>query len=185
MSERTSIIAYSDTYAVVNNQDSFLFAAHSRKEVHDNKLLHRSVHLFIETQNGGFVLQKKGQLPYTENKGKWSSAVSGHVQAYESYESAATREAKEELNLDIPIALIKKIHKEWPSERNGFEFSTLFLYVMDTDKNMPRVSDEVAAVLILPLHKIIEDIEKHPDKYSPPFKDMFSKYLVLEKNIDE
>lgn len=70
------------------------------KEIaHDRNLLHNEVAVFIVNKNGDVLLQKR-----SANKrfhpGKWALCA-GHVDAYESLESAAIREVKEEVGLEI------------------------------------------------------------------------------------
>lgn len=173
-----------ESYSIVNNNDEQIHASYSKKELHEHRLLHRGVHVFIEVFGGRFILQKKANRPDIENAGKWSSAVSGHVRFNESYESAAVRETYEELNLLPSSSELKKIFKDFPTEENGFEFVVLFSYLLDPRKEYPKISPEVEEIAIVPLHILIKDIDEHRDKYSPVFVSLFNKFLVLEKGLE-
>lgn len=172
-----------ETYSVVNNKDEQIHASFSKKDLHENRLLHRCSHLFIEVFGGKFVLQKKANKPDIENAGKWSSSVSGHVRFNESYEAAVVREAFEELHLLIAQSEMRKILKDFPTEENGFEFTTLFTYLLDPRKELPRISEEVEEVAIVPLPVLIVDISRNRSRYSPVFVGLFNKFLSIEKGI--
>lgn len=174
-----------ESFAVVNLNDEQLHAVFSKKDLHEQKLLHRGVHLFIEVFGGKFVLQKKANRPDIENAGKWSSAVSGHVRYNESYTTAAVREAMEELNLLVNPSDMRKIYKDFPTHENGFEFVTLFSYLLDPKKEFPRISHEVEEIAIVPLDFLINDIERDRKKYSPVFVSLFNKFIVLEKGLED
>jgi isopentenyldiphosphate isomerase len=174
-----------ESFAVVNKNDEQMHAVFSKKELHEHKLLHRGIHVFIEVFGGRFVIQKKANKPGIENAGTWSSAVSGHVRFNESYESAAIRESMEELNLLLDSSEMKQILKDFPTEENGFEFVTLFSYLLDPSKEYPRISEEVEEIAIVPLDLLIKDITNNRKKYSPVFVDLFNKFLVLEKGLED
>jgi isopentenyldiphosphate isomerase len=174
-----------ESFAVVNGKDEQLHAAFSKKELHESKLLHRGVHVFIEVFGGRFVLQRKANKPGIENAGTWSSAVSGHVRFNESYESAAIRESMEELHLLLNPSDMRKILKDFPTEENGFEFVTLFSYLLDPKEEFPRISEEVEEIVVVPLDLLIKDITNNRKKYSPVFVSLFNKFLVLEKGLED
>jgi ADP-ribose pyrophosphatase YjhB (NUDIX family) len=141
--------------------------------------VHPFHHLFIEVFGGGFVLQKKAD--HTENGGKWSSAVSGHVRLNETYTEAIIREAQEELGLKLEIENLRKIAKISPCEETGNEFVTLFSYLLDpSSESVKKASDEVDAVLTCPLAAVIKDMEKDGHSYSPAFVMLFNMFLTLE-----
>ncbi len=77
----------------------------SAEEVYERRLNHRIVHVLIFNDKGDILLQlrsaKKKFCP-----GHWVTSAGGHVQKGESYEQAAKRELKEELGVDVPLALI-------------------------------------------------------------------------------
>ena len=71
----------------------------SRGNVHGNpSLQHRAVHVFVRNSDGDLFLQKRSGDKRIQ-PGKWDTSVGGHVQAGQSYEEAAWREASEELGI--------------------------------------------------------------------------------------
>src|SRR6187549_1019720 len=71
----------------------------SKADVHRDGDLHRSVHVWILTPRG-VVLQKRS-LRKENNPGLWDVSVAGHLSAGEDAETAALREAEEELGLEL------------------------------------------------------------------------------------
>ena len=75
---------------VVDEQDRVIGAA-GRRDIHEQGLLHRAVHVFVVDQQQGIYLQKRAWHK-DEHPGKWDSSASGHVDSGESYPDAARRE---------------------------------------------------------------------------------------------
>lgn len=87
-----------EIYAVVDRDDRVVGKA-SRREIHQKGLLHRSVHIFIFNRKGQLYLQKRS-MSKDQYPGHWDSSASGHVDWGETYETAASRELKEELGIN-------------------------------------------------------------------------------------
>ena len=73
----------------------------ARSQVHGNPtLIHRSIHILVFNSEGQLFLQKRA-----ENKdiqpGKWDTSVGGHVDSGEDVLTAARREAREELGIEL------------------------------------------------------------------------------------
>ena len=178
-------------FPVVNENDEIISSIYSKKELHDKNYKHRAVHIFVETFGRGFILQLKGKN--SENAGKWSSAVSGHVECRESYEEAAIREAKEELGLEIDKKELIRIIKIAACKETNNEFVVLFTYLMDRNTESIKLDlneveneeeNEVENVLIVPLTDVIRDVNKNLSDYSPAFIKLLDEWLdheLLEK----
>jgi isopentenyldiphosphate isomerase len=154
-----------------------------KNALHTTPGYHRSIHIFVEVFGGKFLLQKKSKG--TENAGRWSSAVSGHVRYKEGYIDAAIREADEELGLAISTVELHKVTKMPPSAINGYEFSTLFTYLMDPEtEKLTLDPTEVDEIVIARLMDVVNDVEKHRNEYSPAFVELFNIFLALERGIE-
>jgi len=173
-------------FPVVDKNDKVMYPIYSKEALHHNKLMHRSVHVFIETFGRGFILQLKGRE--SENAGKWSSAVSGHVEYGEDYQDAAIRETKEELGLEIDSKELIRILKIDACEETNNEFVVLFTYLMNKDtESIKPDPEEVEKVLIVPLADVMRDTNKNSNDYSPPFLKLLDRWLAheLAKNPGE
>lgn len=168
-----------EMFSVVDDYDNVCFGVWGKEALHSGNQRHRGVHVFIETFGRGFILQLKGKN--SENGGKWSSAVSGHVWHSETYRQAAIREAREELGLVMIKEDLHEILKVAPCKETNNEFVTLFTYLLNREEERiePNI-EEVESVIIAPLSDVIRDIKKDTNKYSPAFIILFNRWLSFE-----
>ncbi len=91
-----------------------------KSEAHKNGWFHNTIHLWLYTARGEILLQqrshKKDIYPLL-----WDVSAAGHIDAGESFESAAIRETHEELGLLLELKDLKKIgiNKHLSSYANG------------------------------------------------------------------
>lgn len=93
-----------EIFEIVDENDRVIGLA-PRAECHGNPaLIHRTSHVVITDGKGGLLLQKRSPRKDVQ-PGKWDTAVGGHLNPGEEYETAARREMAEELGLppDTPI----------------------------------------------------------------------------------
>ncbi len=93
-----------------------------RREVHLRGLRHRAVHVILFDGRGRLWLQRRA-LSKDTWPGAWDLAATGHVDVGESYDDAAARELREELNIEGRPQFVAKIPA---SERTGWEFHALY-----------------------------------------------------------
>lgn len=170
-----------ESFAVVNIKDSVMRYVVGRDALHncEPNCYHRSSHVIVEVVGGRILIQLKAHG--TENEGKWSSSVSGHVAALETYKSAAIREAKEEIGIDISDGL-EFICKIPPCEKTGNEHVSLFTYLMDDATELIDIDkEEVVEVRVCKLNDIIKDISRNANAYSPAFILAMKYFLEIYK----
>ena len=173
-------MTHKESFVIVDGNDDFMYVVKDKEQLHKGNKLHRSIHLIIEVFGGKIIIQKKA--PHTENGGKWSSSVSGHVRSGEDYQEATIREAKEELGISIDKTDLINIAKASPSEETGNEFVALYTYLLDPEKEDVRIAcDEVDELITCSLKDLITDIEKNEQNYSPAFILIFNMFLMLYK----
>ena len=171
-----------ESFSIVSRKDEHLLVVYGKDQLHKNGAYHRAVHVLVEVFGGLFILQKKAKG--TENEGKWSSAVSGHVRYNESYERAAIREMEEELGIKADRKDLKKLAKIGPSKKTANEFVTIFTYLLDPENEKLKLDPkEVDEVAISSLMDVIGDVETHTNEYSPAFIEVFNTFLSLEKGV--
>ncbi|MHB1079341.1 MAG: 16S rRNA (adenine(1518)-N(6)/adenine(1519)-N(6))-dimethyltransferase RsmA [Prosthecobacter sp.] len=89
----------SEMFDVVNERNEVIEQL-TRGEVHKRKLLHRAVHIFVINKRGFIYLQQRSHLKDVSPL-KWDSSAAGHLDAGESYASAAVRELGEEVGIHV------------------------------------------------------------------------------------
>jgi isopentenyl-diphosphate Delta-isomerase len=155
-----------EIFDVVDGRDQVVGQA-PRSVVHAQNLLHRAVSIFVLKPDGRMLLQlrsdSKDQYP-----GCFTSSASGHVDAGEAYETAAIRELREELSLELPIEYLAKFPA---GPDTAFEFTALYQLV--TDIEPAPDPGEIASIEFLPLDEIALMIEQFPEQFTPPFRVVF------------
>jgi adenine phosphoribosyltransferase len=157
---------------------------------HKEGRLHKSIHLWIVNDNDEVLLQyrcsDKDLYPDT-----WDVSVGGHVASLEDTRSAAIREAKEELGLDVldeELKFITTLREDLLyNDINSREMIDVFLLkknlALDDIKLQEEEVGSAKFVSIPELFKLMEDdlLLPHYDEYKL-MKDLFTE-LVIKNNI--
>lgn len=157
-------------FDVVNDNDEIIGKA-TRKECHENNLIHRGIAIFVFNQKGKLLLQKRS-LSKDLYKGWWTCSVTGHVDHGENYKEAAKRELKEELGVELPLLehpYFIKLRQEKDSE-NGK------LFIAKSDGPFVFNKEEITSVYFFSLDEVREMIQKR-EKFTPFFSVLFKSYL--------
>lgn len=100
---------------VVDKNDNILNYL-PRGQVHQQKLLHRTISVSVYNDKGQILLQKRS-LKKDNNPGKLAGAVGGHVSKGKDYQQAAKEELAEELGINAELIFIKKMILNDPAHR--------------------------------------------------------------------
>jgi isopentenyldiphosphate isomerase len=96
-----------------------------------------AVHVWILNSDGEFLIQKR--QPWKKLfPGMWDCSVAGAALAGDSSETAAAREAKEELDLDLDMAGAELIL----TDRFSFGFDDIWLIKLDLDIDSLHIQEE-------------------------------------------
>ena len=96
-----------EIYDVVDKKDQVIDQA-TRREIHQKKLLHRSIHILVFNYQNEVFLQKRS-MSKDENPGLWDTSSAGHVDSGETYDECAHRELWEELGIKTILKPLGKI----------------------------------------------------------------------------
>lgn len=159
-----------ETFDVVDSHDQVIGQA-PRAVVHAENLLHRASSIFVFNSAGDLLLQfrstTKDQYPSC-----WTASASGHLDAGEDYETAASRELEEELGLTSPLEFLTKFPA---SSETAFEFTALFRTVSD-EEPIPH-PEEIASLEWASLAEIERRVAATPEQFTPPFRVAFKWYV--------
>lgn len=159
-----------EIFDVVDERDVVIGQA-PRAEVHARRLMHRAVHIFLFNSHGEFLLQMrsahKDEHPLT-----YTSSCSGHVDAGESYDEAASRELGEELGLDCELEPLQKFAA---TPQLAMEHSMLYRAVSD---EQPVIDEhEIDFVRFHALDEVRDMLAAQPDIFSPPLRELLQWYF--------
>jgi isopentenyl-diphosphate delta-isomerase len=116
---------------IVNDKD-IVTGQEMRSTVHQLGLQHRGVHVFLFTQDGKMLVQKRS-ADRAASPSALDCSVSEHVKAGESYLNAATRGMKEEMGVDeIEVKPLVKFRMNYGVNDN--EISSLYEGLVDPEK---------------------------------------------------
>ena len=80
----------------------------SKSEIHRKGLFHSTVHVWIFTDEGNILIQKRSKKKEL-NPGVWDVSVAGHIKFNENIKKAAKRETLEETGININTKDLLKI----------------------------------------------------------------------------
>lgn len=163
---------------IVNDED-IVIEQQMRSVVHQLGLQHRGVHVFLFTQDGKMLIQKRSADRVYPSL--LDCAVSEHVKAGESYFDAAIRGLKEEMGVDgITIKPLAKFRMNYGVNDN--EISVLYEGVVDpTLVNFD--SEEIEDIAYYNIEEIQQMIKNDNTKFCGWFVEIFNLYLKQPANL--
>lgn len=152
-----------ELFDVVDEQDNVLRQA-TRKEVHDQGLMHRAVHILVFNKHHDCYLQQRSLLK-DRHPGVWDSSAAGHLDAGEDYDTAARRELEEELGItDTKLIRLATLP---PTEATGMEHVALYASMHNGSIHFPAA--EIAGVLPFPAALIDRWLARRPQDFADSF----------------
>lgn len=158
-----------EQFDIVDERDQVIGQA-PRSEVHARKLFHRAVHVFVFNSNGELLLQMRTDTK-DEYPSCYTSSASGHVSAGEDYDETAPRELEEELGISPALERLTKIAA---TTENAYEHAVL--YQAFSEEELSPDPEEVAYVEQFSLEKIDSMVQQQPEKFTPPFLQLYQWY---------
>lgn len=150
----------------------------TKEEIYKKGLWHRSTHIWIENDNKELLVQKRNPNKKTFPN-LWAISVAGHVDSGETSMSAAIRELKEEVNLDVKedeleyLFTIKRIQPNGNNELHVFDDVYLLHKNIDVDKTKLQVEELTDIKYVY--YQYLENIFKEGDKDYVPYTEEHEK----------
>ncbi len=163
-----------EVFDVVNERDEVVGQA-TRREVHARGLRHRAVHVLVFDAAGRIFLQKRS-MKKDMSPGMWDSSCSGHLDAGEDYDSAATRELGEEIGVHGATP------ERWFRIEACAETAEEFCWVYRLRHEGPFVlhPEEIEAGEWLALDELARKMAARPGDYCSAFKLIWSRIRARE-----
>lgn len=163
-----------ERFPVVDERDRVLRDA-PRSDVHGDNLRHRAVHILIFNKNREVLLQKRTRWK-DRHPLLWDSSAAGHVNAGEGYDSAAHRELKEELGIEVAL---EKTGKLPASTRTDQEF--ISVYQGRHDGNFTTEPSEIEIVQFFPIALVTRWLAARPNEFAPGFAECWRAFVEKQQ----
>ena len=108
----------------------------SKSEIHRKGLFHSTVHVWIFTEEGNILIQKRSKKKEL-NPGVWDVSVAGHIKFNENIKKAAKRETLEETGININTKDLLKIgvYRSIIIHPTAIDKEFFHTYILKIDKN--------------------------------------------------
>lgn len=142
-----------------------------RDLIHKKNLLHFIVNIFIFNSKGKLLIQRRS-LNKKHYPGYWDLSCSEHLQHEETFEQAAQRGLKEELQISIHTSQLKLLRKEHKyCDCVARTFSVVYDGAINVNKQ------EVSEIRFVSLEELEKEMSSNVTKFTPWFVDEFQCYL--------
>jgi len=158
-------------FYVVDEEDRVLGKA-MREECHaSNRLIHRSVYIFVLNDKNELFLQRRS-ISKDLYPGYYTGSATGHIDYGEDYDDAARRELREELGIDAPLWRLCKFKSFSEIER---EISVLYLCRYNGPFQFNR--KEISEGVFMSIEEIKRSLKTDEKKFAYGFKVAFEEFL--------
>lgn len=157
---------------VLVNENNEVLGLMPKIEAHEKGLLHRAISILLYNSSGEMLIQQRAKTKYHWPL-IWSNAVCSHPRENESFQEAAERRLKEELNINCSLVQIYRFIYKATDEQTGLiehEYDVVFKGVYDDE--IPFNPAEIESIRWITLDSLSQDIESQPEKFSFWFKEI-------------
>lgn len=149
---------------IVDKNGNFTGEIMEKEEAHEKNLLHNEIAVFIINDRKQVLLQKRSpNKKFYPNK--WALCA-GHVDAGESLETAALRELKEEVGLDLSLKDLHSFFEREITIRSANSHITYFYYTKSNQSEDCFViqEEELSEVKWFDIDEVIDMIKTNDDR---------------------
>lgn len=156
---------------VVNSNDNVL-----GQDLKSNKIIKdfisRVVAILLLDSSNNLILCRRSDKKINA-AGLYDLAAFGNVETEESYEHAAKRELKEELDIECDLKFLDKFYQE---VRNDDKVYKIFcgVFAGRTDQEL-KLNHELVEVKKMPIAAVEKDLQDNASNYCPGFVNDFNK----------
>ena len=165
-----------EEFVVLVDENDCQIGLEEKMKAHQKGLLHRAISIFIFNSKNEMLLQQRAFSKY-HSGGLWTNTCCTHPRQGESNLDAAHRRLQEEMGIQCPLQ--KKLDFIYRSELDlgliEHEFDHLFIGNYDADP-IPN-PEEANAWKWIDLQTLQEEMEDHPESYTPWFKIILRKVV--------
>ena len=140
----------------------------SKSEIHRKGLFHSTVHVWIFTEEGNILIQKRSKKKEL-NPAVWDVSVAGHIKFNENIKKAAKRETLEETGININTKDLLKIgiYRSINIHPTAIDKEFFHTYILKIDKNSINLdykNNEVDDLKFISIEEMESLIKKENNK---------------------
>jgi isopentenyl-diphosphate delta-isomerase len=129
--------------------------------------LHRAISAFVLDDEDRLLLQRRADVKHAF-AGAWSNSCCTHPEPGESVEAAAERRAAEELGLRLRFESVGVFTYRATDPASGLVEHEVDHVLVGRSSATPEPNpDEVAAVMVVTLAELQEQLEEQPERFTP------------------
>lgn len=144
-------------------------------EAHEKGLLHRAFSVFVFNDTNELLLQQRALDKY-HSPGLWTNTCCSHQREGENNIAAGKRRLQEEMGFSTDLKEVISFVYKAPFDNGLTEHEYDHVLIGNYNKSPEPNPDEVADWKWMPLEKVAEDIQKHPEQYTAWFQIIFEKF---------
>ncbi len=169
---------------ILNHKGELTGEVQLKSKAHESGLWHASAQVWICTPEGKILLQKR-TLNKDTYPGLWDISVAGHLSVGDTKVSAALREIKEEIGLDLKeedLIFLKTIKRQKKPNSTTIdnEFNHLFLVKYPIELSVLSLQQsEVAAVRLIDIESFKKELIQYKNTFVP-HGDAYYSYIISE-----
>jgi isopentenyl-diphosphate Delta-isomerase len=164
-----------EIFDVVNDRDEVTGQA-TRREVHKQKLRHRSIHAIVFGSDGRVFLQKRSMLK-DSSPGRWDASCSGHLNSGEDYDTAVVRELEEEIGLTVSDASgLERLFKLEAGAETGWEF--VWIYRLKSDGPFVLHPAEIERGDWFTTEEVTRGMAERSKEFTKPFRVIWARVMA-------
>ena len=138
-------------------------------EAHQKGLLHRAFSVFIFSNGGKMLLQRRASSKY-HSAGLWTNACCSHPRPNENTLDAANRRLKEEMGLVVKLTYKTRFTYSTKFDNDLFEHEVDHVFVGITDTDPIINVEEVESYIWMTTTDIKDQLSINPDLFTSWFK---------------
>ena len=144
----------------------------TRKNIHENNLLHREIAVLIFNNKGELMLSKLRAY-----SSLWDISSAGHVSPGQTYKETALREVKEELGIEVSASKLKKLFKFRIDDPcfNPTNNRFIEVYRLDYDVDVNLEDMELETTQFFSVKELKKMIKENKKQFSTRFLEIFER----------
>lgn len=163
---------------IVNEQDEIV-EYKDRKDIASGDIF-RVTALWATDEEGNILIARRAYKK-KRHGGLFSVSVAGVVEKGETYEQSMLKEMKEELGLEGIVPLIdRKCLRPKSDNPDIRSFNQHFRAVIPHDYPFVLQKEEVAEVRWMSKRELADEVEKHPEEFTPGFRAYYKIFIDHE-----